>query len=339
MSQFKPFLEIAVSGTPLAAADMQAAMDVILGGDAGDVEIAGFLAALRARGETIEEIAAAAGALRGKASGVEAPPGAVDTAGTGGDGAETFNISTAAALIAAGAGAIIAKHGNRSVSSRSGSSDVLEALGVNLDADAATISRCMREAGIGFMFAPRHHQAVRYAAPARQGLGVRTLFNLIGPLANPAGAKRQLLGVYDAALVTPMAGALKRLGAEKAWVVHGSDGLDEITTTGRTRVAQLADGAITEFEIDPESVGVKPARLDELKGGDAQENADAIRALLDGAPGPFRDIAVMNAGATLVVAGNADDLKGGVKRAARAIDSGEARAALERLVAITNGGQ
>jgi anthranilate phosphoribosyltransferase len=336
VSAFRPYLELALSGTPLSGDDMGAAMDLIFAGAATDIEIAGFLAALRTRGETVEEIAAAAQAMRKNAIAVAAPDGVIDTCGAGGDGAQTFNISTAAALIAAGAGASVAKHGNRAVSSKSGSSDVIEALGVRLDLPPETISRCIREAGVGFIFAPLHHKAAGRAAAARKGLGARTLFNLLGPLSNPAGAKRQLMGVFSRDLARPIAHVMARLGVEAAWVVHGSDGLDELTTTGPSFVAALENGVVREFEIHPSDAQIGLARAADLRGGDVAHNAAAIRRLLDGEPGAFRDIAVLNAAGALVVAGKAKTLSRGARLAQEAIDSGAARGALQRLVEISN---
>lgn len=336
MNAFTPYLAAAMSGVALSADEMQGAMDVILTGEASDIELAGFLAALRARGETVEEIAAAARAMRSKALRVEAPPDAIDTCGTGGDGAHTFNISTAAAIIVAGAGVPVAKHGNKAASSKSGSSEVLEALGVKLDIPAEQISHCISEANIGFMFAALHHQAVRHAAAARKGLGVRTMFNVLGPLSNPASAKQQLIGVFARDLVRPIAETLPHLGVISAWVVHGADGLDELTTTGPTYVAELKDGAVTEFQISPEDAGYRPAIAEALKGGEPAENAAAISRLLDGEHGAFREIACLNAGAALVVAGKADDINAGARLAEKAIDSGGAGAALQKLVETSN---
>ena len=336
MSTFRPYLAIAMSGRPLSADEMGAALGVVLDGGATDIELAGFLAALRARGETVEEIAAAAEAMRSRAVAVDAPDDAIDTAGTGGDGADTFNISTAAALIIAGAGVPVAKHGNKAASSKSGSSEVLEALGVKLDIAPATISRCIAEAKIGFMFAALHHGAVRHAAVARKALGIRTMFNVLGPLSNPAGAKRQLLGVFSRELVRPIAEVLPRLGVTSAWVVHGEDGLDEMTTTGQTFVAELRDGAIREFTVSPEDAGLPLANAADLKGGAPAENADAIKRLLAGKRGAYRDIAVLNAAAALVASDVAADINDGARHAEKAIDSGAAAAALAKLVDISN---
>lgn len=336
MSAFRPFLARAMDGATLSAEGMRAAMAVILEGAASDIEIAGFLAALRARGETTEEIAAAASAMRDRALLVDAPAGAIDTAGTGGDGADTYNISTAAALVIAGCGAPVAKHGNRAASSRSGSSDILAELGVKLEIPPARITRCIEEAGVGFMFAAIHHRAVGAAAPARKGLGVRTLFNLLGPLSNPARAPYQLLGVFSAHLLRPMAEAAAQLGVEAAWVVHGSDGLDELTITGPSRVAALENGTVREFEIKPEDAELRRAPIDALRGGAPAENAAALRALLDGAAGPYRDVVVLNAAAALVLSGRAVDLNEAARRAEAAIDDGRAAARLDDLVRISN---
>ena len=339
MSAFRPFLATAMSGRALSADEMRAAMGVVLDGEASDIELAGFLAALRARGETVEEIAAAAEAMRSRAVAVDAPDDAIDTAGTGGDGAGTFNISTAAALIIAGAGVPVAKHGNKAASSKSGSSEVLEALGVKLDIPPELISQCIREAKIGFMFAVRHHGATKHAATARKALGVRTMFNVLGPLSNPAGAKRQLLGVFSRDLVRPIAEVLPRLGVEAAWVVHGDDGLDELTTTADTYVAELRDGSVNEFKISPPDAGLPMATADDLKGGDPVQNAEAIRRLLDGEKGPYRDIAAFNAAAALVISNVAENIVDGVGQAERAIDSGAAGDALSKLIEVSNSDQ
>ncbi len=336
MTAFRPYLARAAEGSPLTEAEMAEAMQIILAGDASDAEIAGFLMALRTRGETVEEIAAAANALRKLAVKVEAPSDAIDTCGTGGDGADTFNISTAVALIVAGAGVPVAKHGNRAASSQSGSSDVLARLGVKLDVAPAVISRCINEAGVGFMFAALHHQAVANVAPVRKALGIRTIFNVLGPLANPAQARRQLMGVFDRSLLRPIAEVMPRLGVERAWVVHGSDGLDELTTTGPSYVAELRKGAVREFEVTPEAAGLERVRPENLTGGPPQENADAILQLLDGKAGAFRDVALLNAAAALIVAEKASSLKEGAALAAQSIDDGKAKQALQSLVQISN---
>ncbi len=337
MSAFRPFLDKAASGSPLSGDEMRAAMALLLEGAASEIETAGFLMALRARGETVEEIAAAAEAMRAKALKVEAPESVVDTCGTGGDGAGTFNISTAAALVAAGAGARVAKHGNKAASSLSGSAEVLEALGVKLDVAPEIIARAIREAHVGFMFAANHHRAVANVAAVRRTLGVRTLFNLLGPLANPAGARRQLMGVFSEDLVEPLARALLQLGAVRAWVVHGEDGIDELTTTGRSYVAEVIDGTVRTFTVTPADAGLPEAAAVALKGGSPAENAAALRALLAGERSAYRDIVVFNAAAALIVADRAHDLAEGAKMAAASIDEGRAQNALLRLVAISNG--
>jgi anthranilate phosphoribosyltransferase len=300
------------------------------------VQMAAFLMALRVRGETIPEITGASRLMRARMLPVEAPPDAVDIVGTGGDGHNTFNVSTCAAIVAAGAGVPIAKHGNRAVSSLSGASDVLAALGVKIDLQPVAITRSIAKSGVGFMWAPIHHPAMKAWAPARAELGVRTILNLLGPLANPAGVKRQVVGVFNAAWTEPIAEALSNLGSVHAWVVHGSDGLDEITTTGPTRVTELKDGKVHTFEVRPSDAGLPPATLEDLKGGDATVNAAAIRELLGGEQGAFRDIVVLNAGAALLVGGKAATLREGAERAARAIDDGSAGRALDQLVAATN---
>jgi len=276
--------------------------------------------------------------MRSKAIAIEAPPGTIDTCGTGGDNSGTYNISTATALVAAACGVPVAKHGNRAMSSRSGAADVLQALGVTIDCEPALIRRCLWEIGFCFLMAPRHHLAMRNVGPTRIELGTRTVFNLLGPLSNPAGARRQLLGVFSRQWVEPIAHVLQRLGAESAWVVHGSDGLDEITTTGPTYVAALRDGGVSCFELTPEQAGLPCASPADLKGGDAQTNADALRAVLAGAHGPYRDVVLLNTAAALVVAGMAPDILNGVARARAAIDTGPARQVLEHLIALTRSG-
>jgi anthranilate phosphoribosyltransferase len=274
--------------------------------------------------------------MRARAAHIKAPDNAIDTVGTGGDAIGTYNISTASSLVVAGCGVPVAKHGNRAFSSKSGAADVLTALGVNLDCDFALIERAIVEAGVGFMMAPRHHSATRHVAGPRVELGTRTIFNLLGPLSNPAGVKRQLVGVFAQKWIEPMARTLGNLGSEHAWVVHGSDGLDELTTTGPTHVAELKGGQVRTFDVTPEDAGLKRAKLDDLKGSTPQANAEAIQELLRGKRDPFRDIVLLNAGAALIVAGKATSLKDGAGKAAAAIDDGRAKAALEKLVAITN---
>ncbi len=333
---FKALLSKLALGQRLSEGEAALAFDRMMSGDATPAQMGGFLMALRVRGETVEEITGAARSMRAKALRIDAPPGAIDTVGTGGDGAGTFNISTAASLVVAGCGVPVAKHGNRAFSSRSGAADILAALGVNIDAEPSIVGRAMVEAGIGFLMAPRYHSAMRHVGPTRVELGTRTIFNLLGPLSNPAGAKRQLVGVFAPNWVRPIAEVLAKLGSERAWVVHG-DGLDELTTTGTTLVAELKDGKVASFEVTPEDAGLPRATLDDIKGGDPAANAAQLTLLLDGRRGPLRDIVLLNSAAALIVAGRARDLRRGVDQAAEAIDEGKARRVLEKLVAITNG--
>ncbi len=336
MSDLKPVIAKLAGGTKLTRAEALAAFEIIMSGGATPSQIGAFLMALRLRGETVDEITAAATIMRAKVARIHAPEDAIDIVGTGGDGGGTLNISTGAALVVAGCGVPIAKHGNRALSSKSGAADVLVALGVNIDADFAHIERSIREAGIGFMMAPRHHAATRHVAPARVELGTRTIFNILGPLSNPALVKRLLVGVYAPEWVVPMAQVLGNLGAARAWVVHGSDGLDELTTTGASHVAEWQGGKLREFDVTPEDAGLKRATATDLKGGDAAFNARAMRDMLEGDKGPFRDAVLLAAAAALIVADKASDLMEGAAMAANAIDSGKARRALERMVAITN---
>jgi anthranilate phosphoribosyltransferase len=307
----------------------------MMSGEATPSQMGALLMGLRLRGETVDEITGAVTTMRAKMLTVAAPAGAIDVVGTGGDASGSYNISTCAAFIVAGAGVPVAKHGNRALSSRSGAADVLNALGVRIDVPPDHISRCISQAGIGFMFAPAHHPAMRHVGPTRVELGTRTIFNLLGPLSNPAGVKRQMVGVFSKQWVEPLAHVLRNLGSERAFVVHGSDGLDEITTSGPTAVASLEHGEVTTFEIAPEDVGLARAKPEALRGGDADQNAKALLAVLKGERGAFRDVAVLNAAAALVVAGKAADLKGGVALAQRSIDSGEAEGALERLIVVS----
>jgi anthranilate phosphoribosyltransferase len=334
--ELKLLMQKVATGASLTEEEIADAFETMMSGVASPVQMAAFLMALRVRGETIPEITGASRLMRARMLPVEAPPDAVDIVGTGGDGHNTFNVSTCAAIVAAGAGVPIAKHGNRAVSSLSGASDVLAALGVKIDLQPVAITRSIAKSGVGFMWAPIHHPAMKAWAPARAELGVRTILNLLGPLANPAGVKRQVVGVFNAAWTEPIAEALSNLGSEHAWVVHGSDGLDEITTTGPTRVTELKDGKVRTFEVRPSDAGLPPATLEDLKGGDATVNAAAIRELLGGEQGAFRDIVVLNAGAALLVGGKAATLREGAERAARAIDDGSAGRALDQLVAATN---
>lgn len=317
-------------------AEVAAAFDAILKGETDAALIAAFLMGLRARGETVDDIVAGARVLRANVRPVKAPAGAVDTCGTGGLSWTSLNTSTASAFVAAGAGAVVAKHGNRS-KSKAGSADVLEALGVNLMASDAQLEASFRGARVAFMFAPAHHAAMKHVAPVRASLGIRTIFNLLGPLANPAGAKRQVLGVFAAEWVEPYAQALQTLGSERAWVVHALDGMDEISTTDTTLVAEIRDGKVQRFELTPEQLGVPRGSLDALRGGTAADNAAALGRVLDGEQGPFADLVVVNAAAALVVAGVAPDLHSAVAAARASIVSGRARASLEALKRASNG--
>jgi anthranilate phosphoribosyltransferase len=334
-ADLRPLLARLATGQRLGEAEAAAAFEAMMSGDATPSQMGGFLMALRVRGETVEEITGAARIMRAKALAVAAPKEAIDIVGTGGDGQGSFNISSAAALVVAGCGVKVAKHGNRKASSLTGAADVLEALGVNINCAVSLVERAIREAGIGFLMAQRHHTAMRHVAPTRVELGTRTIFNLLGPVSNPAGVKRQLVGVFARDWVRPIAEVLGKLGSERAWVVHG-DGLDELTTTGITHVAELKGGKVAEFEVTPEAAGLKRARLEDLKGADPATNAARMREMLDGKAGPLRDIVLLNAAGALMVAGRVRDLRDGVAEAARAVDGGSAKRALERLVAITN---
>ena len=333
----RPWIGRVAAGERLSADDTREAFDIMMSGGATPSQIGAFLMALRMRGETVNEIAGAAAVMRAKALPITAPPNAIDVVGTGGDQSGSYNVSTAAAMVVAGCGVPVAKHGNRAMSSRCGSADVLAALGVAVDCDTPLVQRSLDEAGLCFMLAPRHHSAMRHVGPTRVELGTRTIFNLLGPLSNPAGVKRILLGVFSREWLEPLANVLSQLGAEGAWVVHGSDGLDEMTTTGPTHVAELAGGSVRTFEITPEDAGLARAEPAALKGGDADSNAAALRAVLDGEPGAYRDIVVLNAAGALVVAGAAPDLAAGALLAADSLDQGKAKAALDRLIAITTG--
>jgi anthranilate phosphoribosyltransferase len=332
----KPLIARVAAGASLSESEAEAAFDIIMSGNATPSQMGAFLMALRVRGESVDEIAGAARIMRAKALRIDAPPGTIDTVGTGGDASGSFNISTASALVVAGAGVPVAKHGNRAFSSKSGAADVLAALGVKIDADMGIVRDCLWEIGICFLMAPRHHSAMRHVGPTRVELGTRTIFNLLGPLSNPAGAQRLLVGVFAPEWVVPMAEVLGRLGAERAWVVHGS-GLDEMTTAGVTQIAEFDGGKVHTFEVTPEAVGLKRASLDDLKGGEPAHNAKLMRDLLDGETGPLRDIVLLNSGAALIVAGRAAALPEGMALAARSIDDGAARGVLDRLVAMTNG--
>ncbi len=328
----KPVLATLAGGRTLKRAEAEAAFDILFAGEATSAQMGAFLLALRVRGETLDEITGAVAAMRARMLRVSAPAGAIDIVGTGGDGHGTYNVSTLAAMIVAACGVPVAKHGNRAASSRSGSSDVLAALGVAVGLGVADVERCLHEVGLGFMSAQAHHAAMRHFASVRADLGTRTIFNLLGPLSNPAGVTRLLVGVFAPEWLEPLARVLGALGAETAWLVHGADGLDEITTTGPTEVVAWEAGAIRRFTITPEEVGLPRVALAELKGGDARHNAAALTAVLDGAAGPYRDIACLNAAAALVVAGRVADLRSGLDTARAALDSGAAKAVLHRLI-------
>jgi anthranilate phosphoribosyltransferase len=335
MSGLKPFIAKIASRQPLTRQEASDAFEILMSGEASMAQVGGFLMGLRVRGETVDEIAGAVSIMRQKMVVVDAPEDAIDIVGTGGDGTNTYNISTLAALIVAGAGVPVAKHGNRALSSKSGTADALSQLGVKLDIDPATISRCIREAGIGFMFAQIHHPAMRHVGSARVELGARTIFNIVGPLSSPARVKKQLFGVYSPEWLVPGAEALRDLGLTSAWVVHGS-GLDEITTTGPSLVAALKDGEITTFELNPGDFGVETVTLDAIRGGDGTVNAAALRDVLGGAKTPYRDVALCNAAASLIVAGKAKDVTEGMHLASQSLDSGSAARALETLITISN---
>jgi anthranilate phosphoribosyltransferase len=336
MDDLKSVIAKVATGATLSRDEAASAFDRMMSGEATPSQLGGLLMALRVRGETIDEITGAVSAMRAKMLKVSAPREAIDVVGTGGDGSGSVNVSTCAAFIVAGAGVPVAKHGNRALSSRSGAADVLAALGVKIDIRPQQVSRCVTEAGIGFMFAPAHHPAMKNVNPTRVELATRTIFNLLGPLSNPAGVVRQMVGVFSRQWVQPLAQVLKNLGSESVWVVHGSDGLDEITLTGPTFVAALENGAIRSFEVSPEDVGLKRVAGEALKGGDAAANALALRNVLSGLPSPYRDVALLNAAAALVVAGRARDLKDGMALGTKSLDDGAAAERLKRLVAISN---
>lgn len=333
---FKALIAKVATGASLTREEAAIAFDRMMSGEATPSQMGGLLMALRVRGETVDEITGAVTTMRAKMLGVKAPPGAVDVVGTGGDASGSFNISTCAAFIVAGAGVPVAKHGNRALSSKSGAADVLQALGVKIDLNADQIATCIRDAGIGFMFAPAHHPAMKNVGPTRVELGTRTIFNLLGPLSNPASVKRQMIGTFSRHWIEPMAQVLKNLGSESIWIVHGSDGLDEITVAGPTSVAALENGKIRTFEIAPEDAGLPRSKAEALRGGDAEYNARALLDVLKGKPGPFRDVSILNAAAALVVAGKAADLKQGAMAAAKSIETGEAEGRLDRLIAVSN---
>jgi anthranilate phosphoribosyltransferase len=333
---FKPLLAKLADGATLTEEDADAFFAACLRGEPTPAQVAAAVTAMRLRGETLGEITACARAMRQAATTLDHPYEVIDVCGTGGDAQHTLNISTAVGFVAAGGGLKVAKHGTRAVSSKSGSSDVLAALGVNIAASADQQRKALETAGICFLFAPAHHGAMRHVLPIRQELGFRTIFNLLGPLSNPAGAKRQVLGVYDGRWVEPLARVLGALGTERAWVVHG-EGLDEMTTAGTTQVAEWRDGGVRLFTITPEAVGLPRATIEDLRGGDPAENAAALRDVLSGAHGPYRDIVLLNAAAAFLVADKAETLRDGIQMAAASIDSGAARRALDALIEATNG--
>jgi anthranilate phosphoribosyltransferase len=337
MDDFKAIIGKVATGAALSREEAANAFDRMMSGEATPSQMGGLLMALRVRGETVDEITGAVTAMRAKMLRVRAPANAVDVVGTGGDGSGSVNVSTCASFIVAGAGVPVAKHGNRALSSRSGAADCLAALGVRIDLTPEEVSRCIAEAGIGFMFAPTHHPAMKNVGPTRVELATRTIFNLLGPLSNPAGVRRQMVGVFSRQWVQPLAQVLKNLGAEQVWVVHGSDGLDEITLTGPTFVAALENGAIRTFDVTPEEAGLTRTEAGSLKGGSAEENASALQGVLNGVPGPFRDVALLNAAAALIVAGRAKNLAEGVALGKMSLDSGAAARKLDHLVAVSNG--
>ena len=335
--QLKPLIDAAANG-PLTRAQAEEAFGILFEGEATPSQIGGFLMALRTRGETVDEYAAAAAVMRAKCNAVRAPEGAMDIVGTGGDGKGTLNISTATAFVVAGAGVVVAKHGNRNLSSKSGAADALTQMGLNTMVGAPVVERALNEAGIGFMMAPMHHPAIAHVMPTRSELGTRTIFNILGPLTNPAGVKRQLTGTYRRDLTRPMAETLKELGSEAAWLVHGSDGTDELTITGVSWVSALADGGIADIEIHPEDAGLPVHPFEAIVGGTPEENAVAFNALLDGTPSAYRDAVLLNSAAALFIADAAPDLKTGVEMARTSIDSGAAREKITAVARITQAG-
>ncbi|MEP2705403.1 MAG: anthranilate phosphoribosyltransferase [Roseibium sp.] len=337
MTTFKDFIAKVADGNSLNFEEAREAFEVILSGSATPSQLGGFLIALRVRGESIPEVTGAVATMRAKMLPVNAPANAIDIVGTGGDGSGSYNISTCTALVVAGCDVPVAKHGNRSLSSKSGASEALSELGVNIDIGPEKISECIQQAGIGFMFAPLHHAAMKHVGPTRMELGTRTIFNLLGPLSSPAGVKRQMTGVFARKWVEPVAEALKELGTEKAWIVHGSDGMDEITTTGPTFVSELDNGSLRSFEISPSDAGLATAKAEDLKGGTPAYNAKALRDVLAGAKNAYRDIVLFNSAASLIVADKVSNLKDGVEMAAQSIDSGAASDTLEKLVDASNG--
>jgi anthranilate phosphoribosyltransferase len=336
MDDLKSIIGKVATGATLSREEAASAFDSMMSGEATPSQMGALVMALRVRGETVDEITGAVSVMRAKMLRVDAPANAVDIVGTGGDGSGSVNVSTCASFVVAGAGIPVAKHGNRALSSRSGAADVLAALGVKIDLRPDQVGRCVKEAGIGFMFAPAHHPAMKNVGPTRIELATRTIFNLLGPLSNPAGVKRQMVGVFSRQWVEPLAQVLKNLGSEAAWVVHGSDGLDEITLTGPTFVAALENGAIRTFEISPDEADLPRCGHEGLRGGDAEANATALMSVLEGMPSPYRDVALLNAAAALLVAGRAKTLREGVAIGRESLDSGAAAARLKQLIAVSN---
>ncbi|MES2847236.1 MAG: anthranilate phosphoribosyltransferase [Pseudomonadota bacterium] len=332
----RPLIGLAAT-RPLTRAEAESAFEALFEGAGTPAQMGGFLMALRTRGETVDEYTAAATVMRAKCHKVQAPTGAMDIVGTGGDGKGTLNISTATAFVVAGAGVVVAKHGNRNLSSKSGAADALTEMGLNVMVGPEVVERCLAQAGIGFMMAPMHHPAMRHVGPVRMELGTRTIFNILGPLTNPAGVKRQLTGAFSPALIRPMAETLLALGSEKAWLVHGGDGTDEVSIALPSRVAAVENGAVREFEVHPEDAGLPVHPFEAILGGTPAENATAFRALLDGALGAYRDAVLLNAAAALVVADRAGSLAEGVDMARVSIDSGAAKAKLAAVARITTG--
>lgn len=335
MSDLKKFINIAAKGKALTLEESEEAFTIMMSGQATPAQIGGFLMSLRVRGETIDEISGAVNAMRKKMLPVYTDKDTIDIVGTGGDQSGSYNVSTATAFVVAGAGIPVAKHGNRALSSKSGAADALKSLGVNIDATPEIIGKCISEIGLGFMFAPTHHSAMRHVGPARVELGTRTIYNILGPLSNPAGATKQLIGVFSPEWVVPLAKVLQNLGSQSVWVVHG-DGMDELTTAGETQVAELKNGKISTFTVTPEDAGLKRVTMDDLKGGDPDYNAAALKALLEGAHGAYRDIVLLNAAASFIVAGKTDNLKQGVKLAEQSIDEGKAAEMLKQLIYLSN---
>jgi len=334
MTGLKPLLAKVADGATLSENEAAGAFDIMMSGEATPAQIGAFLMALRLRGETVDEIVGATRTMREKMTKIRVPSRSIDVVGTGGDNHGTYNISTATALVVAGCGVPVAKHGNRAFSSKSGAADVLDTLGVNLEASPELVQRSIIEAGIGFLLAPIYHSAMRHVGPTRAEMGIRTIFNILGPMSNPGMVKRLLVGTFSEHWLEPMAAVLGKLGTERAWVVHGSDGLDELTTTGPTKVAEVKDGKTSLFEVTPEDAGLPRASLEDLKGGTPVENATAVGALLGGEEGPYRDIVLLNAAAALIVAGSVGNLRDGAALAARSIDEGAAKGALEGMLAI-----